>query len=333
MIEYLAKRLAWGFIVMVTVVGLVFGLLVKAGDPAATTLGARASAEQIRDFRRSKGLDRPLVEQFGSYLGVSPCVRRDSPRYELDGERGHCGILQGDLGESYLHREPVSNVIAYRLPRTLLLGAVAMSFELLFGLGAGIIAALRRNTWADTSLMFATFVGVSVPTFVTGQLALVLFGFLLGWFPVGGYGITKLDHLYHAILPGLILSIGGAAGYARLMRGELVEAMRHDYVRTARAKGLGEARVVVRHGLRNALLPLVTLLGLSLPGLVGGAIITEKIFAWPGLGSLTIEAITNLDAPMVMAVVLMFAVTVQAGNFLADAALTALDPRIRLGGR
>ncbi len=331
MIEYLAKRLAWGFLALITVVALVFVLLVKAGDPAATTLGARATAEQIAEFRKQKGLDRPLLEQFGSYLGASRCVRRDSPRYD-DG-RGHCGILQGDLGESYLHRESVANVIGYRLPRTILLGVVAMCFELLFGLTAGIIAALRRNTWADTGLMFTTFVGISLPTFVTGPLAFLLFGFLLGWFPTGGYGVSPLDHLYHAILPGLVLSIGGAAGYARIMRGELVEAMRHDYVRTARAKGLSAGRVVVRHGLRNALLPLVTLLGLSLPGLVGGAIITEGVFAWPGLGLLTIEATNNLDMPMVMAVVLMFAITVQIGNFLADVAVAMLDPRIRLGER
>ncbi len=333
MIEYLTKRLAWGLLVLVTVVGVVFVLLVKAGDPAATTLGARASAEQIRDFRRAKGLDRPLVEQFGSYVGMSRCVRRDSPRYEVNGQRGHCGILQGDLGESYIHREPVAHVIGYRLPRTLLLGAVAMAFELLFGLSAGILAALRRNTWADTSLMFTTFLGLSLPTFVTGPLLFLLFGFLLGWFPSGGYGITPLEHLHHAVLPGLVLAVGGAATYARLMRGELVEAMRHDYVRTARAKGLPEWRVVARHGVRNAILPIVTLMGLSLPALVGGAIITEKVFAWPGLGLLTIEAINSLDMPTVMAVVLMFAITVQIGNLLADVAVAALDPRIRLGQR
>ena len=333
MMRYLAKRLAWGLLVMSTVVTVVFVLVVKAGDPAATTLGPRASAEQIRDFRRNKGLDQPFVSQFGSYLGVTPCVRRDSPRYGSDGERGHCGILQGDLGESYLHHEPVARVIGYRLPRTLLLGVMAMLFELAFGLGAGIVAALRRNTWADTGLMFGTFLGISLPTYVSGPLVLLLFGFLLGWFPVGGYGVTMLDHLHHAVLPALVLAVAGAATYARLLRSELVETLRHDYVRTARAKGIREGEVVFKHAIRNALLPVATVLGLSFPALVSGAIITEKVFAWPGLGLLTIESIYNLDVPMIMAVVLMFAITVQVGNFLADLAVAALDPRIRLGER
>jgi peptide/nickel transport system permease protein len=331
MMRYLAKRLAWGVLVMTTVVTVVFVLVVKAGDPAATTLGPRASAEQIRDFRRNKGLDRPFLAQFGSYLGASPCVRRDSPRY--DGGRGHCGLLQGDLGESYLHREPVARVIGYRMPRTVLLGVMAMLFELLFGLSAGIAAALRRNTWADTGLMFGTFLGISLPTYVSGPIVLLFFGFLLGWFPVGGYGVTPLDHVYHAVLPSLVLAVAGAATYARLMRSELVEALRYDYVRTARAKGLSEGVVVTKHAVRNAMLPVVTVLGLSFPALVSGAIITEKVFAWPGLGLLTIEAIYNLDVPTIMAVVLMFAITVQIGNLLADVAVATLDPRIRLGER
>jgi peptide/nickel transport system permease protein len=333
MMRYLAKRLAWGLLVMSTVITVVFVLVVKAGDPAATTLGPRASVEQIQDFRRNKGLDQPFAFQFGSYLGITPCVRRDSPRYGTDSDRGHCGILQGDLGESYLHHEPVARVIGYRLPRTLLLGVMAMFFELVFGLGAGIVAALRRNTWTDTGLMFGTFLGISLPTYVSGPLVLLLFGFLLGWFPVGGYGVTTLDHLHHAVLPALVLAVAGAATYARLLRSELVETLRHDYVRTARAKGLPEGKVVFKHAVRNAMLPVATVLGLSFPALVSGAIITEKVFAWPGLGLLTIESIYNLDVPMVMAVVLMFAITVQVGNFLADLAVAALDPRIRLGER
>ncbi len=331
MIRYLIKRLFWGLVVLISVITLVFGLIFVAGDPAATTLGAQATADQIADFNRKKGLDRPVVEQFSSYLGISPCVRRDSPKYEdADGNRGFCGIFQGDLGESYAHHESVAGVIGYRLPRTLLLAGLTILFELFIGLGAGVIAALRRNTWTDTSIMMATFAGISLPTYVTGPLALFLFAFLLGWFPVGGYGVTKLDHLYHAVLPSFILAIAGAATYARVMRGELIETMRLDHVRTARAKGLGPVAVTVKHGIRNALLPIVTMIGLSLPFLVGGAIITEKIFAWPGLGLLTIESINTLDAPVIMAVVLMFGVAVQVGNLLADIAVAFLDPRIRL---
>ena len=315
-----------------SVITLVFFLIFVAGDPAVTILGPQARAEQIADFKAKKGLDRPVVEQFLSYLGVVPCVRKDSPKYEDEnGERGYCGVLQGDLGESYSHHESVANVIGHRLPRTLLLAMMAIVFELLIGITAGILAALRRNRWTDTIIMFATFVGISLPTYVTGPIALLLFAFLLGWFPFGGYGVTTLDHIYHGALPALILAVAGAATYARVMRGELIEALRNDHVRTAKAKGMRPGRVVIRHAIRNALLPVVTLIGLSLPFLVGGAIITEKIFAWPGLGLLTIESIESLDAPVIMAVVPMFGVAVQIGNLLADIAVATLDPRIRLG--
>lgn len=331
MSRFLLKRTFWGFVVLATVLTLVFVLIFVAGDPAATVLGPQARAEQIADFKAKKGLDRPVAEQFLSYLGILPCVRRDSPRYtRADGSRGFCGVLQGDFGESYSHHEPVANVIRYRLPRTLLLATMAILFELIIGLSAGILAAVRRNRWSDTTIMFGTFLGISLPTYVTGPFALLIFSFLLGWFPFGGYGVDPLDHIYHGVLPALILAIAGAATYARVMRGELVETLRHDHVRTARAKGMPPGRVIVKHGIRNALLPVVTLIGLSLPLLVGGAIITEKIFAWPGLGLLTIEAIHALDAPVIMAVVLMFGIAVQVGNLLADVAIAALDPRIRL---
>jgi peptide/nickel transport system permease protein len=331
MIRFIVQRALWGVLVVMSVVTLVFFLIFVAGDPAVTILGPQARAEQIADFKAKKGLDQPVTTQFLSYLGVLPCVRKDSPKYEhADGTRGFCGVLQGDLGESYSHHESVADVIGHRLPRTLLLAALAILFELLIGLTAGIVAALRRNRWTDTSIMFATFVGISLPTYVTGPIALLLFAFLLGWFPFGGYGVDAIDHIYHALLPSMILAIAGAATYARIMRGELIETLRHDHVRTARAKGMPPRRVVVRHAIRNALLPVVTLIGLSLPFLVGGAIITEKIFAWPGLGLLTIESIHSLDAPVIMAVVLMFGVAVQVGNLLADIAVAALDPRIRL---
>ena len=331
MIRFIVQRILWGFLVVISVVTLVFFLIFVAGDPAVTVLGPQARAEQIADFNAKKGLDRPVVEQFLSYLGILPCVRKDSPKYEReDGSRGFCGVLQGDLGESYSHHESVASVIGYRLPRTLLLASMAVLFELVIGLTAGVIAALRRNRWSDTLIMFGTFVGISLPTYVTGPIALLLFSFLLGWFPFGGYGIDPVDHIYHALLPAFILAIAGAATYARVMRGELIETLRHDHVRTAKAKGMRPSQVVIRHAIRNALLPVVTLVGLSLPVLVGGAIITEKIFAWPGLGLLTIESIESLDAPVIMAVVLMFGIAVQIGNLLADIAVAALDPRIRL---
>ena len=202
MIRFIAQSAMWGVLVVMSVVTLVFFLIFVAGDPAVTILGPQARAEQIADFKAKKGLDRPIPEQFLSYLGVMPCIRKDSPKYERDdGSRGFCGILQGDLGESYSHHESVADVIGHRLPRTLLLASLAVLFELIIGLSAGVIAALRRNRWSDTLIMFATFVGISLPTYVTGPIALLLFAFLLGWFPFGGYGVDAIDHVYHALLP------------------------------------------------------------------------------------------------------------------------------------
>lgn len=331
MTRYLLRRTAFGFLVVAVVFTTVFVLLNYFGDPAATTLGPNASPEQILEFKDRKGLNEPLPKQLLSYLGVIPCIRKDANAYHDDpAKRGYCGVLQGDFGDSYLHHEPVADVIAWRLPRTVLLGVMALIVELFFGIGAGILAALRRGKTEDHLVMFGTYVGVSLPTYVTGPLALLVFCYLLGWFPVGGYGATPLEHIKHGIMPALVLGIAGTATYARVMRGEVIEAMRQDFIRTARAKGLNEGRVIFRHGVRNALLLAATMIGLSLPGLVSGAIITEKIFAWPGLGALTIEAIHSLDSPTVLAVTLLFAVMVQIGNLMADIGVALLDPRIRL---
>ena len=331
MIAFLVRRALWGVFVVAVVVSLVFALVFAIGDPAATSLGANASPEQIREFEAREGLDQPLWRQYASYLGVMPCVRRSARRYD-DGD-GFCGLLQLDFGSSYRHKEPVFDVIATRLPRTLLLGVMTLLFELFIGLGLGILAATRRGSAFDTGFMATAFLGISLPTYVTGPIFLLVFAFLYGLFPVGGYGIDPLDHIYHAVLPAFTLAIVGAATYARVMRSEMVDALRSDYIRTARAKGVTGMGVVMRHAFRNALLPVVTLMGLSMAVLVSGAIITEKIFAWPGMGSLAIEAVLAEDAPIIMGVVLIFSLVVQLGNLLADLAVASLDPRIRLQGR
>ena len=419
MLAFIVRRVLGAITIVFLVVLLVFTLVHAIGDPAAATLGPNAGPEQLADFQRKYGLDRPLGQQLLGYLGVGGCVRGRRPaiveddlsaqleRAGLDVARPHrtseesalpsshgeitaeltkageawelalvatdaggaaqtfrasgnvddlasevaepvaahlgggavvvrrfdrgdrCGLLQGDLGESFGHNEPVADVIGHRLPRTLLLGAIALLFELLFGLSVGILAAVRRNTWVDTGLMSSAYLGISLPTFVTGPLFLFAFAFLYGWVPLGGYGVGFWDHVYHALLPAFTLAIIGAATYARIMRSELVDTLRSDFVRTAAAKGLPRHRVV-GHAVRNALLPIVTMLGLSMTLLVAGAIITETIFGWPGMGALAIRAIVNLDAPTVMGVVVVFAVTVQTGNLLADIAVAALDPRVRL---
>lgn len=327
MTAYVIRRLLWAVFVIWAVFSIVFSLVFIYGDPAASSLGARATPDQIAEFKAREGLDEPLYRQYLSTLGVAPCVRESSDSYN-DGA-GYCGVLQLDFGVSYRHKESVASVIGTRLPRTLLLGAMALFFELLLGLAFGVLAALKRNTWADTAIMSTAFLGISLPTYVTGPIFLWWLAFLLGWFPVGGYGIGFADHLYHGILPALTLAIVGAATYARVMRSEMVDQLSQDYLRTAKAKGLSKWQVTT-HAIRNALLPIVTLMGLSMTLLVSGAIITENIFGWPGMGNLAIEAVYNEDAPIIVGVVLVFAVTVQVGNLLADIAVAALDPRVRL---
>lgn len=297
------------FVVWVSVT-LVFMLANLVGDPAIASLGPRAQADQIEEFRHRHGLDRPFHEQYWSYL---------------------VDVVHGDLGTSYRDGNPVTEVVLTRLPRTALLGALAIFFELILGVGIGVLAALRRNRPIDTLAMTTSFLGQSAPSFLLGLIFLQVFAFRLRLFPVGGYGVDAIDHLRHALLPALTLAVLGAATYARIVRGEMIETLRSDYVRTARMKGLSETRIVLAHALRNALLIVVTLVGLSFPLVVSGAIITESIYDWPGMGRLAIESIHSLDVPMLLGIVLVTSVAVQIGNFGAELVLTWLDPRIRLG--
>lgn len=308
MIELIVKRVGSGVVIVFLATTTIFLLANWVGDPAAATLGPNASPERRQEFRVAHGLDRPILEQYGNYLGAA---------------------IQGDFGRSLRDNQPVAEVIGNRLPRTVLLMGMALSFQVLFGLALGILAAMRRNTWFDTGFMGMAFLGISVPNFVSGPIFLLVFAFLLGWFPIGGYGVTPLDHVYHALLPALTMAIIGTATFARIMRSEMIDTLGMDYVRTARAKGLSPTRVVLGHAARNALLPIVTLLGLRLPFLVAGAIITETIFSWPGMGRLVIEALTSLDVPVIMGIVVITAVLVQVGNGLADIGVGLLDPRVR----
>lgn len=289
---------------------LVFALAHLVGDPAVAALGPRAMASQIAEFRERHGLDRPFLVQYFDFLG---------------------GAVRGDLGRSYVADLPVTDVILTRLPRTMLLGGLTMLFELLLGLAVGVVAALRKNGPIDTLAMSTAFLGSCAPSFLLGLVFLQVFALRLGLFPVGGYGVDALDHVRHALLPALTLAALGATTYARIVRAEMIETLRADYVRTARMKGLPESRIVVRHALRNALLPVVTLIGLSLPILVSGAVVTESIYDWPGMGRLAIESIHSLDVPMLLGIVFVAAIAVQLGNFGAELVLTRLDPRIQLG--
>ncbi len=308
MVELIVKRTAAGIVIVLAATTFIFFLANGIGDPALATLGPNASADRLEDFRVLHGLDQPIHSQFGDYIG---------------------GVVTGDLGHSYRDNQPVTTVIGNRLPRTMLLMGMAIAFQLLFGLTLGILAAVRRNTWFDTGFMGLAFLGISVPTFVSGPIFLLVFAFRFGWFPIGGYGVGFADHIMHALLPAFTMAIIGAATFARIMRSEMIDTLGADYVRTARSKGLHPLRVVLGHAARNALLPIVTLLGLRLPFLVAGAIITEHIFNWPGMGRLVIESITALDVPIIMGVVIITALSVQVGNGLADVAVGFLDPRVR----
>ena len=310
MISFLVRRLLAAVFVLWVVMSGVFVLVNVVGDPARAALGEKASAEQLEGFRKKHGLDRPVTERYGAYL---------------------VDLATLELGQSYQDGVPVTELIVRRLPRTLLLGALAITFELVIGLLIGAFAALRRKSWFDTGVMAMSFVGISMPSFVVGLWFLDYFAFRLGWFPIGGYGVGLLDNVRHAILPALTLAVIGAATYARLMRSELIEALKSDYVRAARAKGLSWARVVTVHATRNALLPIVTLLSVSLRVLVSGAVITESIFAWPGMGRLAVEAISGLDLPVILGIVFVACAVVQVGNILADLTIVALDPRLRDG--
>jgi peptide/nickel transport system permease protein len=308
MSQFLLRRVGSALFVLWLVMTGVFLLVNVVGDPARAALGEQASGQQLESFRKKHRLDRPLGQRYLEYVGE---------------------LARLELGSTYQDERPVAQVIAGRLPRTLLLGGMALGFELVLGLGAGVLAALYAKSWLDTAIMATSFVGISMPSFVVGLYFLGYFAFQLGWFPIGGYGVSALDHVYHAILPALTLAVIGAATYARLMRSELLEALKSDYVRTARAKGLPTWRVVLVHAGRNALLPVVTLLSVSLRVVVSGAVITETIFGWPGMGRLAYEAISGLDLPLVLGIVFVACAVVQLGNLLADLAVAALDPRLR----
>lgn len=308
MMAFLARRIAWAVVILWAVSTLSFVATLKLGDPVTVIAGPRASARDREHVRKFYGLDRPVSEQYLRYLGH---------------------LIRGDLGLSFRYRRPVSSLIAERFPRTLLLATMAMLFEVLAGVTLGTIAAARRGSRIDTGIMSATFVVMSMPTFLSGKLLLMALAYYAGLFPMGGYGVDFLDHLYHAILPAFTLSLLSTAIYARLARNELVEILQSDYIRTARAKGLPESTVLIKHALRNALLPVVTNLGLSIGSMFTGAIVTEAIFAWPGLGRLAYESIAGLDVPVIVSTVLFGSFGILLGNLLSDIGYALLDPRIR----
>jgi peptide/nickel transport system permease protein len=298
-------RIVTAVLVLFCVATVAFFLVRLSGDPVKLLLPPDATVAQEATLRASLGLDRPLVTQYLDYLA---------------------GLPRFDFGTSLVYDQPVSDVLLERLPATLELAAAAMVIALVVAVPAGIIAALRRGKAGDTGVMTGVLIGQSTPPFWVGILLILVFSVQLKVLPASGYGTFT-----HLVLPSITLAVYSVAVIARLLRSSLIDVLGSDYIRTAKAKGLGTGGIVFSHGLRNASLPVVTVIGLEVGSLLGGAILTEQVFAWPGVGRLTIEAITNRDFPMVQAAVLFFAAIFVVVNLVVDISYTVLDPRVRLG--
>jgi ABC-type dipeptide/oligopeptide/nickel transport system permease component len=304
MLRYVVRRLLLTIPVLLGVATLVFALIhLVPGDPAQSMLGEGASLEEVAKLRHSLGLDRPLHEQYRSFLG---------------------GLVRGNLGTSFRYGTPVTSEIRDRLLRTLQLAVAAMTVAILIALPLGILAAVFRGTAVDYGAMTLALAGISMPNFWLGPLLAILFAVQLGWLPVSGTGT-----IWHLVLPSVTLGAALAAILARMTRASLLEELGELYVLAARARGLSRVRAVVRHALRNSLIPVVTIVGLQFGAVLTGTIITETIFAWPGVGRLLIQAINFRDYPLVQGCILFISCTYVMMNLLTDLTYGFLDPRIR----
>jgi len=312
MIGYLARRLLATVPVLAVVAVFVFLLLrITPGDPAAILAGDAANAEQIAAIRRNLGLDEPLPVQFGIWLGQ---------------------LARGDLGESYYFKVKVTTLIGQRLEPTFALAALTITLAVLVAVPLGVLAAWRFGGWLDRALMAFSVLGFSLPVFVLAYLLIWLLSLKLGVLPVQGYRRLAdgfWPFLQHLLLPALTLSVIYVALIARVTRASVLEALGEDYIRTARAKGLGELRVLVRHALANAAVPIVTVIGIGIALLIGGVVVTESVYAIPGLGRLTVDAVLSRDFPTIQGVILFFSAVYVLVNLLVDLSYVLFDPRIR----
>jgi peptide/nickel transport system permease protein len=320
---FLLRRLVWSLTLVVGVGSLAFCITRGLpGDPARLIVGPRASASNVERARVLHGLDRPLAIQFARYWG------RLAHRPSSVGDHTSCmatGPLHVDLGTSHRHQKSVVAVLATRTPRTLELALAATLVQLLVGLGVATLAARRRGSVVDQLATAATLLAVSTPTFVLGVLLQYVLAYRLGWLPLDGGGTNRRA----LVLPALTLGLYGAAFVVRLAREELGAAIESDHAIAASARGAGGLRVLFAHGWRNALVGVLPPLVLELGALVGGAVVTEKLFRWPGLGSLTVDAVLYRDAPVVFGVVMVSAAGIATASFLLDVLRVALDPRLR----
>jgi ABC-type dipeptide/oligopeptide/nickel transport system permease component len=312
MTAYLARRLVLAIPVLLGVSVLVFLILhLTPGNPALTVAGPDAPPEVLREVERALGLDQPLYVQYGRYLGR---------------------VLRGDFGRSIRSREPVLERLLVTFPVTLQLALLGVAFTTVVSVPMGIVAAYHRNSPLDVATIFIVLSGSAMPVFAVGLILLWVFGVSLRWFPISGYApLTTLDGWHHIVLPAITVSTGTIALLARLTRSSMLEVLNQDYVRTARAKGAREVLVVMRHAFRNALLPVVTVIGLQFGFLLSGAVVTESIYSLPGMGRLLVQAILGRDFPIVQGAVLLAALAFVITNLLVDMVYAAVDPRIRYG--
>jgi peptide/nickel transport system permease protein len=302
---YIARRLVQAALILLGVAAITYLLLyMLPADPARMVAGRSATKEQVELVRTQLGLDRPIWEQFGGYLWR---------------------LAQGDLGRSYLQRTRVTELIGARLPASLMLMVGAIVCELVIGLTLGTIAALRRGSALDQGLMITALMFISTPQFVVSLSLIYVFAYWLGWFPIGGYGEFK-----HLVLPAVALGLLGGGWYARVTRSSVIEVLRQDFIRTARAKGLDRWRIVSIHILPNAVLPIIAMVGIDIGYLMGSIVVVEAVFGWPGIGQLTWQAIQQIDIPIIMGVTLLSACAIVLGNLLADLVAPLIDPRIKL---
>ena len=308
MLRYLARRLLLAVPTLFGVLAVTFLLLfVAPGDPVQEMVGERADAATIARLRRELRLDDPLPTQFAAYAG---------------------GVLRGDLGRSFITGRPIARDVAERFPKTLLLAGTAMLFASAAGIALGVVSARRPGGWADRLALGGAYLGISFPVYWVGLLLIVFFAVQLRWLPASGYapGVRGLRYL---VLPALALGTRSVAFLARVTRSAMLEVLGSDYVRTARAKGLAERAVVFRHGLRNALIPVVTVLGLDFGYYLTGSILTETIFSWPGIGRYVVNAISRRDLPAIQGSVLFLSAVFVLVNLLTEVAYAKADPRVR----
>lgn len=304
MLQYTIRRVLIAIPSLLGVLIIVFAMVRLApGDPATLLAGELADQETVELIRQRFGLDRPVTEQFARFIG---------------------GVFQGDLGRSTRTNRLVISDLATYFPNTLELALASIVVALAIGIPAGVLSALKANTWVDLLVMFLALLGVSMPVFWFGLLAILTFSVGLGWFPVAGRGTFS-----HLILPAITLGVSSMAIITRMTRSSLLEILNQDYIRTARAKGLRGSIVVVKHALRNALIPVVTVGGLEFGALMAGAVITETVFTWPGLGRLLVDSILARDYPVVQGAVLIIAVSFIIVNLVVDLVYGMIDPRIR----